>query len=43
MFLFQNDISEKTTRLEQIKVKLQHLQRIETNQLEVIENLYDNQ
>lgn len=29
--------------LEQLKVQLQYLQRIEANQQELIENFYDNQ
>lgn len=29
--------------LEQLKVQLQYLQRIEANQLEIIENFYENQ
>lgn len=40
---FQNDILEKTMELEQLKVQLQYLQRIEANQQELIENFYENQ
>lgn len=39
----QNEIHEKTMELEQLKVQLQYLQRIEANQQELIENFYENQ
>lgn len=40
---FQNEILEKTMELEQLRVQLQYLQRIEANQQELIENFYENQ
>lgn len=42
-FRSQNEILERTMELEQLKVQLQYLQRIEANQQELIENFYENQ
>ncbi|XP_031630321.1 intraflagellar transport protein 20 homolog [Contarinia nasturtii] len=39
----QNEIVERAMELEQLKVQLQYLQRIEANQQELIENFFDNQ
>ncbi|XP_055319417.1 intraflagellar transport protein 20 homolog [Sitodiplosis mosellana] len=39
----QNETLERTMELEQLKVQLQYLQRIEANQQELIENFYENQ
>lgn len=41
--ILQNEILERTMELEQLKVQLQYLQRIEANQQENIENFYENQ
>lgn len=40
--LFQNQIMEKTLELDQKKVQLKHLQRIEYEQQKIIENFYEN-
>lgn len=39
---FQNQILEKTMELEQKKIQLKYLQRIEYEQQKIIENFYEN-
>lgn len=41
--ILQNEIAERKMELDQLKVQLQYLQRIEANQQELIENFYENQ
>lgn len=36
----QNKIMERTLELERLKIELQYLQRVETEQQEVLDNLY---
>ena len=39
---YQSEFQEKTLELERLKVEYQHLQRIESEQQEIIENFMQN-
>lgn len=41
-FYLQNQIMEKTVQLEQLKIQLQYLQRIEADQEDLIHNFYED-
>lgn len=43
MFDLQSEIIEKMVELDKLKIEFQYLQRIESEQQEMIDNFYQNQ